>query len=98
MHGKALWDKNTLMKERTFRMVSWKNYDELAAAKKLECAAKVDLTKVMAGEEGAKRVAAYSVPMSGSLSYNFAAKQVNDEILSCLADFAKEAQLTEKYE
>ena len=54
-------------------MVSWKNYDEISAVKKMESAAKVDLTKVMAGEEGAKRVAKYTVPMSNGMAYNFAA-------------------------
>ena len=78
-------------------MISWKNYDELSSVKKMECAAKVDLTKAMAGDEGAKRVAKYTVAMSNGLSYNFAAKQVDDEIISALADFAKEAQLTDKF-
>ena len=32
-------------------MISWKNYDELSSVKKMESAAKVDLTKVMAGDE-----------------------------------------------
>lgn len=78
-------------------MISWKNYDELSSVKKMESAAKVDLTKVMAGDEGAKRVAKYTVAMSNGLSYNYAAKQVDDEIISALADFAKEAQLTDKF-
>jgi len=78
-------------------MVSWKNYDELASVKKMENAAKVDLTEVMAGEAGAERVAKYSVPMSNGLAYNYAAKQVNDEIIEALADFANEAELTEKF-
>ena len=78
-------------------MISWTNYDELSSVKKMEAATKVDLTKAMAGEDGAKRVAKYSVPMSNGLAYNFAAKQVDDEIISALADFAKEAQLTEKF-
>lgn len=78
-------------------MANWKNYDELASAKKLESVAKVDLTKVMAGEEGAKRVAKYSVPMSSGLSYNYAAKQVDDDVLNALVEFAKEAELSEKF-
>jgi len=78
-------------------MANWKNYDELASAKKLESVAKVDLTKVMAGEEGAKRVAKYSVPMSNGLSYNYAAKQVDDTVIDALVELAKEAELSEKF-
>ena len=78
-------------------MANWKNYDELSSAKKLETVAKVDLTKVMAGEEGAKRVAKYSVPMSNGLAYNYAAKQVDDDVLNALVELAKEAELSEKF-
>ena len=78
-------------------MISWTNFDKISAVKKMESAAKIDLTKVMAGEAGAERVAKYSVPMSNGLAYNFAAKQVSDEIIDALSDFAKEAQLTEKF-
>lgn len=78
-------------------MVSWTNFDELASVKKLEAQAKVSLPEVMAGEAGAERVAKYSVPMSGGLSYNFASKQVDDAILAALGEFAEEAQLVEKY-
>ncbi|MBQ0059074.1 MAG: glucose-6-phosphate isomerase [Lachnospiraceae bacterium] len=79
-------------------MVQWKNYDELETGKKLEQAAKVDLKEVMAGENGAQRVANYSVPMSSGLAFNYAAKQVNDEIIDLLGEMAKEQQLLEKYE
>ncbi|MBQ8973892.1 MAG: glucose-6-phosphate isomerase, partial [Clostridia bacterium] len=39
----------------------------------------------------------YSVPMAGGLTYNYAAKAVNDEVLSTLVALAKEAQLADKY-
>jgi hypothetical protein len=51
----------------------------------------------MAGENGAARVKNYSVPMAGGLSYNFAAKAVDDAVLEALAALAEEAQLTEKF-
>jgi len=80
-------------------MADWKNYDKLASSKKLaSLAGKVDLTIAMAGEEGAKRVAKYSVPMSNGLAYNFAAKQVDDEVLEVLVEMAKEQGLSEKFE
>ena len=79
-------------------MIDWKNMDTLAAYDKLAALKDhVDLTKVMAGENGAKRVAEYSVPMAAGLAYNFAAKQVDDEVLAALSALADEAQLTEKY-
>lgn len=80
-------------------MISWKNFDELASYDKLMgLGHKVDLTKEMAGENGAARVAKYSVPMAGDMTYNFASKQVDDEVLAALTDLAEEAQLVDKYE
>jgi glucose-6-phosphate isomerase len=80
-------------------MVSWNNFDKLNAYKTLQgLKSQVELKKVMAGANGAKRVAEYCVPMSNGMVYNFASKQVDDVVLDALADLAKEAQLTEKYE
>ena len=75
-------------------MISWKNLDTAAAYKKL-CALKnhVNLQQAMQGEEGARRVKEYSVPMAGGLAYNFAAKQVDDEVLRALRELAEEMQL-----
>ena len=78
-------------------MISWKNLDTLAAYGKLAAEARVNLADAMSGEGGAARVAKYSVPMAGGLSYNFAAKAVDDAILADLQALADEAQLTEKY-
>ena len=78
-------------------MISWNNMDTLASYAALEKAEKVNLAEAMTGAEGAERVKKYSVPMAAGLVYNYAAKQINDEILEDLANVAKEAQLTEKY-
>ena len=79
-------------------MISWKNFDQLDAYGKLDALkGRVRLQTAMAGEAGAERVAKYSVPMACGYSYNFAAKEVDDEILAALAQLADEAQLTEKY-
>lgn len=78
-------------------MVSWNNMDTLASYKELEKATKVDLVEVMSGANGADRVKKYSVPMAEGMTFNYAAKQVDDEILDKLAAFAKEAQLVEKF-
>ena len=79
-------------------MVSWKNFDTLASYNKLMALkGRINLVEVMSGENGAKRVAEYNVPMACGLKYNYAAKLVDDEVLSVLQELADEAQLTEKY-
>ncbi len=78
-------------------MVNWSNMDTLSAYDALTKAKKVDLTEVMAGENGAKRVKEMSVAMGAGLNYNYASKQVDETIVDALADLAKEAQLTDKY-
>lgn len=80
-------------------MIAWKNLDTLASYQKLaEMKNKVNIIEAMAGESGAQRVAKYSVPMAEGLAYNYAAKEVDDEILAQLAALADEAQLVEKFE
>ena len=79
-------------------MVNWNNLDTLKSYDALKNVNRVDLCSVMSGESGAKRVTKYSVPMAAGLSFNYAAKEVDDTILSALSDLAKEAQLSEKYE
>ena len=79
-------------------MITWKNFNELAAYEALKACGKVTLKEAMAGESGAARVRSYSVPMAGGLTYNYAAKAVDEKIIDALAELAEEAQLTEKYE
>ena len=79
-------------------MSIWNNLDTLQAYNDLAKDEKrVDLTVVMAGDNGADRVKKYQVPMAAGLSYNYAAKQVDDEVLNKLAALAKEAKLSEKF-
>ena len=79
-------------------MITWNNLDTVKAYEALKGAAKVNLADVMSGENGAARVKKYSVPMAEGMAYNYAAKQVDDNVLSILADLAEEMQLTEKFE
>ena len=80
-------------------MISWKNFDELQAYGELtKLKDEVKLAEAMAGETGAQRVEKYSVPMAAGMSYHFAAKQVDDQVLDALKNLAEEAQLTDKYE
>ena len=80
-------------------MISWKNLDMLPAYGKLnELKNHVNLQTAMAGESGAKRVKEYFAPMAAGLTYHYAAKQVDEDVLSVLQELADEAQLTAKYE
>ena len=76
-------------------MITWNNLDTLTSFKELEKVERVDLVESMTGENGAERVKNYSVPMAEGLTYNYAAKQVDDKILAALAKLADEAQLAE---
>ena len=78
-------------------MINWRNLDTLASYEELGKVEKVNLAEVMTGENGAERVKTYSVPMAAGLAYNYAAKQVDENVLNALEALAKEAQLTEKY-
>ncbi|MCQ2539087.1 MAG: glucose-6-phosphate isomerase [Acetatifactor sp.] len=78
-------------------MITWKNLDEIKAFEAVKALKPVDLTTAMAGAQGADRVAKYSVAMSNGITYNYAAKKVDDEILAKLAAWAEEAQLVDKF-
>ena len=78
--------------------MEWKNFNLLDAYKKLEnLDSPVCLKEVMAGDNGAKRVKEYQVPMSNGMVYSFAAKKVDDQVLEILQSLADEAELTEKF-
>lgn len=79
-------------------MISWNNLDKLTAYQELLEVGRVNLAEAMTGENGAKRVKDYQVPMAAGLTYNYGAKQVDDQVLDSLAKLAQEAQLTQKYE
>ena len=78
-------------------MSNWNNLDTLKSFEVLSQNKQVDLANVMSGENGAERVQKYTVPMAAGLSYNFAAKAVDDDILQALSSLAEEAELVEKY-
>lgn len=78
-------------------MIAWKNLDTLATYQKLQTAKRVNLPEAMSGESGAERVKRYSVLMGAGMAFHYGARAVDDAILSALGEFAKEAQLTEKF-
>ncbi len=77
--------------------MEWTNLDQLSSFETLRGEEKVSVQEVMAGENGAARVKKYSVPMASGLTYNYAAKAVNDTVLADLSKLAKEAELSEKF-
>lgn len=79
-------------------MENWNNLDTLASFDALKKVPRVDIRSAMEGENGAARVKQYSVPMAEGFVYNYAAKQVDGDVLTALAQLAGEAQLAEKFE
>ena len=79
-------------------MTNWKNLDTLTSFQNLTKVDRVNLVEAMAGDKGAERVRNYSVPMADGLVYNYAAKQVDENVLAALVKLAEEAQLSDKYE
>ena len=79
-------------------MTDWKNLDELDSFKELQACEKVNLKEAMSGNNGAERVRNYTVPMAEGLTYNYAAKAVDEKILNAIRELAEEAQLSAKFE
>jgi glucose-6-phosphate isomerase len=75
-------------------MINWNNLDTLNSYKKmLSLKGQVKLAEVL----DAARVKAYQTPMAGGLTYNYAAKQVNEQILTVLQELADEQEIIAKY-
>jgi len=79
--------------------INWENLSKLDSYKKLQSLkGAVSLAKELGGSNGPDRVKNYSVPMGAGLVYNYAAKQVDEKVLTVLKELAAEAQLIEKFE
>jgi len=78
-------------------MINWKNLDTLSTFEALKNAPKTDIVVDMAGESGAERVKKYEVKMAAEMAFNYAAKEVNDDVLKAMQALADEAQLTDKF-
>ena len=87
-----------LMKE-AYKMATWANADTLSSWKKLfSLKGMVSVADELSSADAVKRIQEYSIPMAEGLTYNYAAKQVNEQILKTLQDLSDEAQLLEKFE
>ena len=79
-------------------MIKWENLNTLEAFKKLQSLKNLVSVKAeLSGTGAAERVSSCSAPMAAGLTYNYAAKQVNPQLLTVLQELADEAQLTEKF-
>ena len=80
-------------------MITWSNADKLESWKKLfSLKGMVSVADELSAPSASDRISKYSIPMGAGLSYNYAAKEVNEQILKTLADLAEESQLIEKYQ
>lgn len=79
-------------------MTDWKNFDVLESYRELISIKPVDVRNVMTGKNGADRVKTYSAPMANGMAYNYAAKAVDNDVLTVLQKVSDEVQMTEKYE
>ncbi|HNY22036.1 MAG TPA: glucose-6-phosphate isomerase, partial [Treponemataceae bacterium] len=76
-------------------MINWNDLDTLNSYKKmLSLKGQVKLSEVLTAD----RVKKFEAPMAAGLSYNYAAKQVSDPILTVLQELSQEQQLVEKYQ
>ena len=62
----------------------WKNLDECSLFQNLQKTKTPDITQRLKGEAGAYRIEQYSIPMAAGMHYNYAAKQVDETVLSLL--------------
>ncbi len=74
-------------------MPGYKNLDQCTAFKKLQEKKPVSLKNVLTPA----RIHEYQAHAGAGLTYNYAAKAVDNDILSFLADLAREQELIEKY-
>ena len=80
-------------------MINWSNSDKLSSWKKLmSLKGMVSVADELSGSNAVNRINEYCIQMGGNLKFNYAAKQVNAQILKTLSELAEEQQLVEKYE
>ncbi|AEH40414.1 glucose-6-phosphate isomerase [Treponema paraluiscuniculi Cuniculi A] len=78
--------------------MNWRNLDECAAYARLQAIRAPSLKTVLCGPEGIERVRRYCTDAGAGLRYHYAAKTVNEEILTALAALADEQELVAKYD
>ncbi len=78
--------------------LSWENLSKLESYKKLQSLkGAVSVAAELSKDTASERVKKYSAAMGAGLTYNYAAKQVDEKVLAVLKELSSEAQLTQKY-
>lgn len=77
--------------------IEWKNLDQIKAWNSVVHAKPVSVRDALTADNAVVRVGRFTVPMAEGLSYNYAAKAVDDDILDALQQLSDEHMLIEKY-
>ncbi|MBI9104558.1 MAG: glucose-6-phosphate isomerase [Spirochaetales bacterium] len=80
------------------KTINYSNLDQAKAFSKLETMVADKKVPTLKSLLSSERVTSCSLPAGGGLTYNFAAKQADDEILKTLYALADEQQVLDKYE
>ncbi|MEL3906998.1 MAG: glucose-6-phosphate isomerase [Treponema sp.] len=75
----------------------WKNLDICKSFAALRHIKTPDIAELLTNADAADRVSRYSIPMPADMHYNYAAKLVDEAVLTGLQALADEQQLIEKY-
>lgn len=79
--------------------IEWKNLNTLESFKKLLATKNaVKIAKELSSKNASERIKKFSIPMAANLQFNFAAKEVNEKIISLFEKLAKEADVIKKFE
>ena len=75
-------------------MINWSNSDKLSSWKKLmSLKGMVSVADELSGSNAVNRINEYCIPMGGNLKFNYAAKQVNAQILKHFLNLLKNNNL-----
>ena len=76
----------------------WKNLDEHSSYKKLlNLKSKVNLKDSLSGNSGVDRIKKYNCKMSSGLKFNYATKEIDDEILNVFNEIVNESNILDKF-
>ena len=76
----------------------WKNLDKLSSYKKLlSLKSKVNLKDSLSGNSGVDRIKKYNCKMSSGLKFNYATKEIDDEILNVFNEIVNESNILDKF-
>ncbi len=78
--------------------MKWNNIDTCKSFYRLKDSKKISLKEVLKPNFAEKRIKNYECKISNTLKYNYATKQVNEEIIEIFQNLAYEQELIKKYQ